>query len=307
MNKKSLGRGLDSLFSNYDEPEKAEKTEVVEKFIDRPVIVEKIVEVEKIVNQPEEISIGLIDKNDNQPRKRFDEKALMELSQSIRQHGIIQPLILCKNGDRYTIVAGERRFRAARMAGLKTVPAIVKEYNSQEIKEVSIIENLQREDLNPIESARAIKELIDSFNLTQENVAEKIGKSRPAVANTLRLLSLPVEVIKLIEDNRLSSGHARTLLAIDDAKIQIELANLACDNKVTVRELEKYMKQYSNKNGTNKIKIEPSLELKDFIKSMQNIFSTKVSLLGNDKKGRIYIDYYTSDDLDRIYKLISKL
>lgn len=315
MNKKGLGRGLGSLFADYNEEDfvenmdkkdksasaKKEEPKVVEK------VVEKIVEVEKVVNKPQEIAIALVDRNENQPRKKFDEKALQELASSIKEHGIIQPLVLNKQGERYMIIAGERRFRAAKLAGLKTVPAIVKEYNDKEVREVSIVENLQREDLNPIESAKAIKELIDIYKLTQETVAERIGKSRPAVANTLRLLTLPAEIIAMIENNVLSAGHARALLGVVDKNVQIDLAKLASSKKISVRELEKYIKMYHKKGEIQKQKPEQSLELKAFIKSMQDKFSTKVSVLGNDKKGRIYIDYYTSDDLDRIYKLIEKL
>ena len=210
--KKGLGRGLGSLFGEYDQYD-IEVNDENKK--------ESVVEV---VNGVLEIEIGLIDRNENQPRKNFDEKALKELSQSIKQHGIIQPIILQKTGDRYQIIAGERRFRAARMAGLKVVPAVIKEYSEQQISEIAIIENLQREDLNPIESAKAIQELMDKYNLTQEEVAEKIGKSRSAVTNTLRLLMLPVDVINLIKEGKLSAGHARTLLALEDKKQIIELA-----------------------------------------------------------------------------------
>ena len=304
--KRGLGRGLGSLFGDYEnyELEKDEK---------QPENNKENKQTKKsasnndadIANGVLEIEIGLIDRNEEQPRKNFDEKALKELAQSIKQHGIIQPLILQKSGDRYQIVAGERRFRAARLAGLKKVPAIIKEYTEQEMSEISIIENLQREDLNPIESAKAIARLIEQFNLTQEVVADKIGKSRPAVANTLRLLTLPEEIIKYIEAGKLSAGHARTLLAVEDKKKMLELANLAISKKLSVRDLELLVRKL-NKPTKGTIKQQLSLELKDFANNLNRIFSTKVSIIGNDKKGRIYIDYYSPEDLQRIYDVINK-
>ena len=294
--KGGLGRGLGSLFGNFNDEEENndKKTETIDNKSN-----------DSLNNGVLEIDVGLIDRNENQPRKVFDEKALNELSQSIKQHGIIQPLILQKIGDRYQIIAGERRFRAGRMAGLKTVPAIIKEYSKQEVSEVSIIENLQREDLNPIESAKAIQALIEEFNLTQEEVADKLGKSRPAVANTLRLLSLPVEIIKFIEEGKLSAGHARTLLGLNDENIMLELANLVILKKLSVRDLEVLVKN-SNKPIKVKIKKEQSLELKDFSNNLNKLFSTKVSIQGNDKKGKIVIDYYNPDDLQRIYDILNR-
>lgn len=297
MNMRGLGRGLDSLFGDYESFD-TPKAEVKEK------VVEKIKEVNR---GAEDISIALIDRNPNQPRKNFDEKALKELAQSIKTNGVIQPIIVTKKGDRYIIIAGERRWRASQLAGLRTVPCIVRNYTDREICEIAIIENLQREDLNPIESARAIKQLIETFDLTQEVVADRIGKSRPAVANTLRLLTLTPEVVNMIEAGKLSAGHARCLITVEDPKIQVELALKACDNKISVRELEKYIKQLSKGNNGKKQAEPQSLELKDFAKKMERIFSTKVSILGNDHKGRIFIDYYNGDDLQRIYTILDQL
>ena len=297
MNMRGVGRGLDSLFGDYESFD-TPKAEVKEK------VVEKIKEVNR---GAEDISIALIDRNPNQPRKNFDEKALKELAQSIKTNGVIQPIIVTKKGDRYIIIAGERRWRASQLAGLKTVPCIVRNYTDREICEIAIIENLQREDLNPIESARAIKQLIETFDLTQEVVADRIGKSRPAVANTLRLLTLTPEVVNMIEAGKLSAGHARCLITVEDPKIQVELALKACDNKISVRELEKYIKQLSKGNNGKKQAEPQSLELKDFAKKMERIFSTKVSILGNDHKGRIFIDYYNGDDLQRIYTILDQL
>ncbi len=306
MNKKGLGRGLESLFGDYDEYNSPAKQTNTNEGEVKERIVEKVVEKEVNLG-PEEISIELIVPNPNQPRKNFDEKALKELAQSIKTHGIIQPITVAKDGTRYIIVAGERRWRASKLAGLKTIPCIVKDYTARQISEVSIIENLQREDLNPIESARAIRQLIDQFDLTQEVVADRIGKSRPAVANTLRLLTLCPEVIKLIEEGKLSAGHARCLVTVEDPKIQLELAIKASDNKISVRELEKFIKQLAKGANGKKQALPQSLELKDFAKKMERLFSTKVTILGNDRKGRIFIDYYNEDDLQRIYSLLDRL
>lgn len=305
MNNRGLGRGLGSLFADYEDfkiqdsqPAQEQKTEVVEK------VVEKI--VEKTVDKPIEIDMSLIDRNEEQPRKTFNEKSLAELASSIKSHGIIQPLVLQQVGDRYMIIAGERRFRAAKMVGLKTVPAVIRHFTDREIREISIIENLQREDLNPIESAMAIKELMDKYQLKQETIADRIGKSRPAVANTLRLLTLDERVIEMIRYGKLSASHARTLVVVEDKNAQYELAKLASESKISVHDLEKAVKKYLKPAGKNQIK-EQSAELKSFILKLQNTFSTKVSILGNDKKGRIFIDYYNADDLQRIYNIIEKL
>ena len=311
--KKGLGRGLNSLFGDYAQYDVEEKKpEEVVKPIDKEENKVSDVKVEETVqevktsktakkqeNIPDgvcEIDISLIDRNQNQPRKNFDEKALKELAHSIKQHGIIQPLVLRKMGERYQIVAGERRFRASKMAGLKKVPAVVKEFTEREVSEI---------DLNPIESAKAIQSLIDSFDLTQETVADRIGKSRSAVANTLRLLTLPEEIIALVEQSKLSAGHARTLLAVEDPRKQIELATFCVQKKISVRDLETMVKNL-NKPAKEKQKPVQSLELKNFVEDLKKKFATKVSVIGNDKKGRIYIDYYTSADLQRIYDIMNK-
>lgn len=293
--KKGLGRGLESLFAFYD-------NEQVENIATKKTTNEQIKGVD-------EIELSKITPNPNQPRKRFDESALQELANSIKVHGVIQPLVVNKldNGN-YMIIAGERRWRASKIAGLEKVPVVIKNYTDKQIKEISIIENLQREDLNPIEAARAIKQLMEEYNLTQETVAERIGKSRSNIANTLRLLSLYPEVIKMVEDGRLSSGHAKTLVSIDDTTTQIKLAKQSCDGKMSVRDLEKAVRNYLNPSKTKPSKTnEQSLELKELISDMQRVFSTKVSAIGNDNKGRIYIDYYSRDDLDRLSDLIELL
>ncbi|MCI6573052.1 MAG: ParB/RepB/Spo0J family partition protein [Firmicutes bacterium] len=290
MIKKGLGKGLNALLSIYDEEE--EQDENVSR------------ETKPASTGIEGIDISLIYANPNQPRKTFDETALKELATSIKTHGIIQPIVLNRAEDgKYMIIAGERRWRAAKMAGLEQVPAFVRNYTPKQIKEISIIENLQREDLNPIEAARAIKQLMDEYDLTQEAVADRIGKSRPAIANTLRLLNLPMDVIELIEKNKLSAGHARCLVALSSPIEQTKVAQAAVAKKLSVREMEKLVKNLLNP-VKERPKTEQSLELRAMIEEMQRTFATKVSAIGNDNKGRIYIDYYSKDDLDRIAELI---
>lgn len=258
--------------------------------------------------QSQEIDISLIDRNPNQPRKTFNEDSLKEMAHSIATYGVLQPLLLVKSeGGRYLIIAGERRFRASMLAGLKKVPAIVKEFTPQQIQEISLIENLHREDLNAIEAAEGMRELMENHGLTQEEVAIRIGKSRPYVTNTLRLLQLPKEVTALVREGKLSPGHARTLISIDDKDYLVQLALQACDNKLSVRDLENRVRLYfSRKNITPgpRQTQDQSLELKTFVGDMKRIFATKVKIIGNDQKGRITIDYFNKDDLDRIYNLI---
>lgn len=306
MAKKGLGRGLESLFSVYRDPE-VDTDNVNDKIDDVPEVkVVKMASVDEKINGEavEQIEIGKIDPNKNQPRKVFDETALNELASSIKIHGIIQPIVLNKVGDRYMIIAGERRWRAAQIAGLKTVPAIIKSYDSRQIKEISIIENLQREDLNPMEAARAIKELMEEYGWTQEVVADRLGKSRPVIANTIRLLNLEPEVIDMIEKGKLSAGHARSLVGVNNREAQIKLAKQVCEKKLTVRDLEKAVKQ--GKSGKAP-KSYQSIELKELIHDMQKVFGTKVSALGSDQRGRIYIDYYSTEDLQRVFELVEIL
>ena len=256
----------------------------------------------------EEMDIELIIPNPEQPRKNFDEYLLNELAISIKRYGVIQPITVVKNGLKYIIIAGERRYRPCKIAGLKKIPVIVKDYTEKECKEIALIENLQREDLNPIEEAVAFRKLIDEYNLSQEELANNLGKSRPAIANSLRLLTLHPQVQKLVVDGRLSAGHARCLVSIKDYDAQIKYANAAADKKISVRELEMMVNAYLNPNKeTPKKTIKLTQELKEFVNDMQRIFATKVKIVGNEEKGRIYMDYYTKDDLQRIYELIDSL
>ena len=297
-NRKGLGRGLDSLLGIFDK-----KDEVIET---KHIVSDKKPMVENKKLDTTEIDIALIDNNLDQPRKNFDPTALKELSESIKTYGVIQPILVVPKGDRYMIVAGERRFRASKLAGLKKIPAVVREYTEQQVQEISLLENIQREDLNPIETAKAMKELLSNYGWTQEELADRLGKSRPVVANFIRLLSLCPEVIALIESGKLSAGHARSLVVVTDPAVQLKLAKDAINQKITVRDMEKAVKDI-NDPKPKKEKEQLSLEMKDLIMTMQRKFSTKVNVVGNNKKGRIYIDYYNSDDLDRIYDLITRL
>lgn len=297
-NRKGLGRGLDSLLGIFDK-----KDEVVE--TKRIVTDKKSVESDKKLDTTE-IEIALIDNNVDQPRKNFDPTALKELADSIKTYGVIQPILVVPKKGRYMIVAGERRFRASKLAGLKKIPAVVREYTEQQVQEISLLENIQREDLNPIETAKAMKELLTNYGWTQEELADRLGKSRPVVANFIRLLTLCPEVIALIESGKLSAGHARSLVVVTDPAVQLKLAKEAVSKKITVRDMEKAVKEINNPKP-KKEKEQLSIEMKDLIGTMQKKFSTKVNVVGNNKKGRIYIDYYNSDDLDRIYDLITRL
>ena len=285
MSNKGLGKGLSALFSSTEDDYK--KTfGVTEEDIKTGVL---------------EIELKNVYPNPSQPRKIFDPKALDELASSIKVNGVIMPIVVNKDGSgKYMIIAGERRFRASKLAGKTSIPAIVRK-----IQEISLIENLQREDLNPIESATAMKQLMDDYGLTQEELSERIGKSRSAIANTLRLLSLDAEVIKMVSGGKLSQGHARALVTLP-SEAQIKIAKKSLSDGMSVRDIEREVKDYFNppeeKKRLRQIKRQEdqSAELKDLIARMQQVFGTKIQAIGNDKKGRIYIDYYTTDDLDRI-------
>ena len=297
-NRKGLGRGLDSLLGIFDRDDDI--------IVKKSPLSDKKSEKQEAKLDTTEIDISLIDNNVEQPRKNFDPTALKELAESIKTYGVIQPILVVPKKDRYMIVAGERRFRASKLAGLKKIPAVVREYTEQQVQEISLLENIQREDLNPIETAKAMKELLTNYGWTQEELADRLGKSRPVVANFIRLLSLCPEVIALIESGKLSAGHARSLVVVTDPAVQLKLAKEAVTKKITVRDMEKAVKELNNPKPKKKPE-ELSIEMKDLIGTMQRKFSTKVNVIGNNKKGRIYIDYYNTDDLDRIYDLITRL
>ena len=295
MANKGLGRGLGSLLGILDD-ENETQNNVEEK--------PSHIDGEEVV----ELSMGLIDVNPNQPRKNFDPTALNELASSIKIHGLIQPILVCPRGNRYMIVAGERRFRASKIAEKKTIRAIIKDFSDAEVKEIALLENIQRQDLNPIETARALKELGDTFGWTQEALADRLGKSRSVIANTLRLLTLCPEVIDLIEKGKLSAGHARSLVVVTNPEVQLKLAEQVINNKLTVRDMENAVKDV-DKTSRKVIKTKPqlSMEMKEFVDIMEHKFSTKVDIKGNEKKGKIIINYYNQDDLNRVYDIISTI
>ncbi len=278
MVKKSLGKGLGALISN-------EATED-----DSGII---------------ELRINEIEPNAGQPRKYFDDEKLVQLSESIKQHGIIQPIIVRKDDSRYTIIAGERRWRAAKLAGLSKVPVLVKEFTNKQVMEVALIENLQREDLNPIEEADAFLHLMNEFDMTQEQIAETIGRSRPAIANSLRLLGLSDEVKKYVVSGDLSSGHARTLVIIQEPEVQIKAAEYIIENKLSVRETEAYIKKlFQNKTVKKKAIDNPDFKVVE--DKLKNILGTKVKLQANNNRGKITIEYYSNDELDRLLEFFYK-
>ena len=295
VKRNGLGKGLDSLI-----PNKTEKTVKTEKKPEQ--------KNEESQNSSGEIlvKINQVEPNREQPRKEFDEDSLMELADSIKQFGILQPLLVQKRKDYYEIIAGERRWRAAKIAGIKEVPIIIRDYTDQEIVEISLIENIQRENLNPIEEAMAYKRLLEEFHLKQDEVAERVSKSRTAVTNSMRLLKLSPRVQQMIIDDMISTGHARALLAIDDEEQQYQLANRIFDEKLSVRETEKLVKALKNpKKEVKKQKPEHTFVYDNIEEQMKNIIGTKVSV--NPKangKGKIEIEYYSEEELERIYDLI---
>ena len=296
--KSGLGKGLDALIpaGNKKAPVKKET---------EPVIIEKIVEKKGV----ETLKITEVEPNREQPRKNFNEDALLELSDSIKQYGVIQPLIVQKKGDHYEIIAGERRWRAAKMAGIKEIPVIIKDYSDQQVMEISLIENIQREDLNPIEEAMAYKNLMEEFHLKQDEIAEKVSKSRTAVTNSMRLLKLDKRVQQMMIDDMISAGHARTLITIEDPDVQYNIATKIFDEKLSVRETEKMVKLI-HKPEVKKEKAEKvnSFIYKDIEEKIKAILGTKVTVdHRSNNKGRISIEYYSNDELERILFLLESI
>ena len=302
VRKKGLGKGLDSLIPD-NKPVKVNQTEMVLKSLENSNIQMESKSGEKMV------SINKVEPNREQPRNKFEEDALMELSDSIKQFGVLQPLIVRKKKDYYEIIAGERRWRAAKMAGVKEIPIIIKDYTEQEIIEIGLIENIQRENLNPIEEAAAYKRLLEEFNLKQDEVAERVSKSRTAVTNSMRLLKLCDKVLQMVIDDMISTGHARALLAIEDASSQYELAVRIFDEKLSVRDVEKLVKDMKNpKQPKIKKVVENEFLYNDLANKMKDVMGTKVNIAtkGNGK-GKIEIEYYSDDELERMFDMIMSL
>jgi ParB family chromosome partitioning protein len=280
--RKGLGKGLGALLENIDNEDS---------------------------NSVKEISINLIEPNLNQPRKNFDNSKLNDLADSIKEHGIIQPIIVKEESNGlYKIIAGERRWRAARLAGLKNLPVIIKNYFEANVLEIALIENIQREDLNPLEESEAYKKLLDEYNLTQDEISKRVGKSRSFIANSLRLLNLEDDVKILLADEKISMGHARALLGVEDKEKQIQLANRIVREKLSVREIEAIIRKNGNKikkkNNNDKNKINDEyLALEE---SLTEILCTKVKIHNKKDKGIIEIEYYTPEELERIIEIIHK-
>ncbi|MCI8752708.1 MAG: ParB/RepB/Spo0J family partition protein [Lachnospiraceae bacterium] len=306
MSKRGLGKGLDALIPETEKSAK-DNSSVNKTETEKEVVKEVIKEIDTI-------DINKIEPNATQPRKFFDEDSLQELAESIRQHGLIEPLIVQKSKeDFYSIIAGERRWRAARIAGLKDIPVIVKEYNSQQIIEIALIENLQREDLNPIEEAEAFNRLIEEYNLKQDEVAEKVSKSRVTITNSLRLLKLDERVRNMIIEDKIKSGHARALLAIEDVDEQYNAAVKIFDEKLSVRETERLVKLINSKETAPKKeeKIETQQEkliFKQYEEKLKLVMGTKVNISHkNDGKGKIEIEYYSPEEFERLIDIMSNI
>ena len=308
VKKGGLGKGLDSLIPSGAPKNKKNITEEKK----QPVkVVEKV--VEKIVEKPVEMKMKIteVEPNREQPRKNFDEDALLELAESIKQFGVLQPLLVQKKDDYYEIIAGERRWRAAKLAGLKEVPVIIKDFSDQEVVEIALIENIQREDLNAIEEAVAYKRLMEEFHLKQDEIAERVSKSRTAVTNAMRLLKLDERVQEMLIQDRLTGGHARALLSLEDGEKQYQLALKTVENHLSVREVERLVKELLKPKKAKK-KAEPERDMEVFFKDVEEklkgVMGTKVSINRKDKnKGRIEIEYYSSAELERLIELLESL
>ena len=300
VKKSGLGKGLDSLIPSAG----AKKSNPAKSEVKREVVVEKVVKKEEVM-----LKITEVEPSREQPRKNFNEDALLELADSIKQFGIIQPLIVQKQYDYYEIIAGERRWRAAKLAGLKEVPVIIKNYTEQERVEIALIENIQREDLNPIEEALAFRRLLTEFELKQDELAERVSKSRTAVTNSMRLLKLDERVQQMVVDEKISTGHARALLAVEDKEQQYTLANKIFDEKLSVRETERLMKNFQKEKENKKSqKTENEFIYKGIEEKIKMILGTKVTVNHKkNNKGRIEIEYYSNEELERIMDLLESI
>ena len=292
---KGLGKGLGNLIRESEE--------------DENVVVKEVVK-EVVVKEPGEMKVRLsqIEPNREQPRKVFDEDALIELSESIKQYGVLQPLLVQKKDKYYEIIAGERRWRAAKLAGVKEVPVIIKDYSTQEVMEIALIENIQREDLNPIEEAQAYQRLIKDYRLKQDEVAEKVSKSRAAITNSLRLLKLDERVQEMVMEGKLSNGHARAIIGIEDGDQQYQVAQKIFDEQMSVRETEKLMKNLNRPEKPEKQKPQNDFVYRDIEEKMNKIMGTKVVIKNREHdKGKIEIEYYSRDELERIIDLFESI
>ena len=303
--KRGLGRGLRNLIPTDD------TTEDVSPKASKQTKTGAVTKTEVVKKVEQTLNINRIEPNKNQPRKEFNEDALQELADSIKQFGVIEPLVVVKRKGYYELIAGERRWRAARLAGLKEVPVVIKDYDDQQIVEIALIENIQREDLNPIEEAHAYERLIQEFNLTQDEVAERVSKSRTTVTNALRLLKLTEKVQQMLIDDMLSTGHVRALITITEPQLQYETAMYIFDKKLSVRETESYVKKLLNKKPKEKTSEKEDPELSFLYKAIENrlkeSLGTKTTIKAKTKdSGKIEIEYYSQEDLERITQLLAQ-
>ena len=303
--KRGLGRGLSNLIPTDD------TTEDVSPKASKQTKTGAVTKTEVVKKVEQTLNINRIEPNKNQPRKEFNEDSLQELADYIKQIGVIEPLVVVKRKGYYELIAGERRWRAARLAGLKEVPVVIKDYDDQQIVEIALIENIQREDLNPIEEAHAYERLIQEFNLTQDEVAERVSKSRTTVTNALRLLKLTEKVQQMLIDDMLSTGHVRALITIADPQLQYETAMYIFDKKLSVRETESYVKKLLNKKPKEKTSEKEDPELSFLYKAIENrlkeSLGTKTTIKAKTKdSGKIEIEYYSQEDLERITQLLAQ-
>lgn len=309
MAKKGLGRGLGAIFGEEVVKENKEETEKKAKAKAEAKAAEEMDEKGRILM----LKLDLVQPNKEQPRKTFDEEKINELAESIKNYGVLQPLLVQKNGGFYEIIAGERRWRAAKAAGLKEVPAVLKEYSKQEAMEISLIENVQRADLNPIEEALGYRQLIDEFGLTQEEIAIRVAKSRVAITNTMRLLKLDEQIQNMLVQGVITSGHARALLSLEDTALQLKAVKEILDKKLSVRETERLVKRMQKEaSGEKKEEKKPdetlALIYQNLEDRMKSVMGTKVSIHNKDKnKGRIEIEYYSEAELERIVEMIESI
>lgn len=277
-------------------PEKAGSEKVIEKVVEKPV--------------EQKLKLSLIEPNQSQPRKKFDEEGLKELADSIKTYGVLQPLIVQKKKDHYEIIAGERRWRAAKMAGITEVPVLIREYDRQQSMEVALIENVQRADLNPIEEAQAYQRLIQEFHLTQEEIAARVSKNRATITNSMRLLKLDERVQEMLSDGRISSGHARAILGVENGEQQFQLANKIVQEVLSVRDVEKLVKMMNRPEKKKKEEKGPDIQLiyRQLEEKLKSIMGTKVTINRKDRnKGRIEIEYYSQEELERIIELMESM
>ncbi len=292
--KRGLGRGFDSLIP----------TQIVEEEFDVTAKVDAKTGERASGDALREVDPSLVDPNPHQPRTNFDQAELAAMAESIRVHGILQPLIVTQNGDRYELIAGERRLRASKLLGLLAVPVIVRSFDEQQKLELALIENLQRADLNPIEMATAYRKLMDQFNLTHDAIGKQVGRDRSTVANTMRLLNLPLEAKRAVAEGRISEGHARVILSVVEAEKQVELLDLIEKNAWSVRQAEEFARAFRGTSGTKEKAEARIAQTNDLTRTLGDYLGTKVVQVTTAKGGKLIIEYYSEEELDRIYRAI---